>query len=747
MKKYNIEKEGQIDFFKQFGIDYINNKILIDNTDGVYNGNLLEFKLNISNVNEVLFQSVKYLSDMRVKGESVPARIICIDLNSKISYIYDSQDYFEEIHQIYYGGASKNLKGFVSKKYKDKLDFSQMKDAQKLKEYLREKRFLKIRIDENCIVGWAERYYREYPKADKGDFLDDREGLIINKTSEIREPKVYKDYILPYKEKTNEKFKYLMDKLNDKIHKKELGAFYTPIPYCEKAVELVREAIKEVPKGNDYIILDRCCGSGNLESVLSDEELSHCVLSTIEYYEYKVLLERLGAKVRAIIPPIKSQVIYQSGFIMNADAMTKEYLENEIIKEYLENEKCTIILFENPPYSDTSSITSEYDENGNKHITKNKESFIFNEMKKEKDKFRNKNISTIRDYVNRFIWSGFKYYLRQKGDKYIVFSPVKYFKSLGIIENDDYKFRKGFIFNRKHFHATASTISCVLWSYEETKQRKDMVLSAFDIDKDENLKYIKDIEIKKVYKPFSEYQEKVIGENKVNICCDSSGKEAFGKKLKTASYDDDFILGYFCLSSASFDLGRLAYFNGRGFYLTKSNYLDKLPLFCAKKFPQDEWHKKDIYFTCSDKGSFYTKDKSFIKKAFIYACLTDKNHIISFVGSNEKLYRNDLCFDENTLARQKLDDFTLNSSEKELINIFDTIMKDAKNTKNYNKDFSYGLYQINNQLNTYVLDSETKKKVYDYPVLNGNISTLKYKLKDYYRCEIEPKLFKYELLK
>ena len=39
------------------------------------------------------------------------------------------------------------------------------------------------------------------------------------------------------------------------------------------------------------------------------------------------------------------------------------------------------------------------------------------------------------------------------------------------------------------------------------------------------------------------------------------------------------------------------------------------------------------------------------------------------------------------------------------------------------------------------------KTVYDYPELNGNIETLKTKLKDYYKENIEKKLFEYELLK
>lgn len=747
MKKYTIERDGQIDFFNQFQIDYINNDVLINNTDGVYNGNLLEFKLNITDLNKVLFQTIKYLSNMRVKGEPVPANILCIDLNAEKCYVYHSQDYFDEIHEIYYGGASKNTDGFVSKKYVEMIDYSKMNGAQRIKDYLKEKKYMKIKLNEDCIVGWAERYYREYPKADKGDFLDDREGIIVNKTSEIRDPKVFKDYIIPYTGKTNEKFKYLMDKLNDKLHKKDLGAFYTPIPYCNMAAELVREAIQKVPSGNDYIILDRCAGTGNLESVLSEDELSHCILSTVEYYEYKVLLERLGEKVRAIIPPIESQVKYQNGFIMNADAMSEEYLNNEIIKEYLNNDKCSIILYENPPYNDTSSITSVYDEEGNKHITKNKESFIFNEMSKEKDNFRNSNISTIRDYANRFIWSGFKYYLRQKGDAYIVFSPVKYFKSLGIIEKDDYRFEKGYLFNRKHFHATASAISCVLWNYETSTTTNRYILPTYDIENDKELKYIGDTEIKKVFKPFNNYQEKIKGESKIYLCCDSSGQESFGKRLETNSYDDENIIGYFCLVSASFDLGRLAYFNGRGFYLTRNNYINKLPLFCAKKYPQDNWFEKDIYFTCSDRGEDYVQDDNLIKSALIYTCLSSQNHMISFVGSNDKLYINDLCFDNGTLASNALKKYKLTDFEKELMELYEKILISAKETKNYNSLFKYGIYQIDSQLNTYTVDKETKKKIYDYPALNGDINTLKSKLKKYYKLMIEPKLFEYELLK
>ena len=746
IKTYSIEREGQIDFFEQFNIDYLNKEVLIDNTDGVWNGNILEFKLNISDPNRVLFQAIKYLSKMRIKGESVPANIICISLNTTTCYVYHSQDYFDEIHKTYIGSASNQNDGFNIKNTVDKLDYSTEQGAIKLKGFLKENNFMKIRIDENCIVGWAERYYREFPKANKGDFIGDEQGQ-VKITGEIREPTEFKDYILPYTGKTNEKFKYLMDKLNDRLNKKDLGAFYTPQLYCNKAVELVREAIKRIPKENDYIILDRCAGTGNLEAELNDEELSHCILSTYEYYEYKVLLERLGDKVRAVIPPIESQVKYSKGFVSNADAMSKAYIDNEIIKEYVNDKKCSIILFENPPYNDTSSITGIYDENGQKHKTKNKESFVFQEMNKEKSKFKNLNISTVRDFSNRFIWSGFKYYLRQPNDYYIVFSPVKYFKSLGIIEDDDYRFVKGYLFNRKYFHATSSAISCVLWQYQKNIEKRKFNLGIYDIEQESELKYIKDIEIKKVDKPFNNYQEKYIGKKQIDIACDSTGSEAINHKIETKSFDDDDILAYFCLVSASFNLGRLAYFNGRGFYLTKQNYLNKLPLFCAKMYPEDNWYEKDVYFVCSDKGNEYIKDKDLIKKSLIYTCLSPKNHICSFLGSNNKLYINELCFEEGTVAYLRLKKYSLTREETELIDLYYKILKNARKTKNYKANYKYGVYQIIKELNTFVKDEVLNKNIYDYPELNGDINLLKTKLKDYYKNNIVGDLFKYELLK
>jgi anion-transporting ArsA/GET3 family ATPase len=68
------------------------------------------------------------------------------------------------------------------------------------------------------------------------------------------------------------------------MHRKELGAFYTTPAYCKKATELVRKAIAQIPKEHDYIILDRCAGTGNLLEFLTDKNVDDITLN--ELYKY-----------------------------------------------------------------------------------------------------------------------------------------------------------------------------------------------------------------------------------------------------------------------------------------------------------------------------------------------------------------------------------------------------------------------------------------------------------------------------
>ena len=89
-----------------------------------------------------------------------------------------------------------------------------------------------------------------------------------------------------------------------------------------------------------------------------------------------------------------------------------------------------------------------------------------------------------RELSNLFIWSAFKYYLRNPEDSYIIFSPIKYWKNVGLAEKE---YIDGFVFNRKHFHATSSSIGCILWG-NKPSHHEVLNLPAFDIE-NEKLKF------------------------------------------------------------------------------------------------------------------------------------------------------------------------------------------------------------------------------------------------------------------
>ena len=778
---YDTEREGQMEFFDNYGIPYNDDApILIDNTDGVYNGNILEFKLTISNLNKTLFQAIKYLSKMRIKGKSVPATILLVDLNASTVYAYKSKDYFDDIHKVYTGAASKDNDGFVAGKYDIMLDYSDMVQSAQLKKILKGKKdtadmYMPIDIDENCIVGWAERYYHELPNASKGDFLGDDTGTAVKVTGEIREPKHFKGLINPYKGKTNEKFKYLMDCLNDRLSKKDLGAFYTPMPYCRKAAELVQMAVDRVPEGNDYIILDRCAGTGNLEVALigltdrnGDDLIEHCIVSTYEYYEYKVLQERIGDKVRDIIPPTEADVVYANGVVANADAMSKEYIKNPIIRQYVDDKRCTIILFENPPYSDSSAITFiEEGDLSKRAKTGRSEAFVLKEFKKNLIGLGGLQAVT-REVSNLFIWSAFEYYLRQPTDSYIVFSPVKYYKNVHLVQK---KCLKGFAFNRQHFHASPSVISCILWGNEDDENSETIFLEAYDMQ-DEIIVALPRANklVPKVYHNISDFSDKRtfpsdVEDENISVV-GANGYEKRGwvhSKGRFPRYNDN-IIAYlvsksFMLDPKHYNLVRTnfdtALKNAYGFWMRRDNYLKKIPLFVAKLFPIECWYDKDIYFTTSDGGDAYTKDQQFLKSCLIYTCLSNQNKCLSFDGSDGRRYQNELCFDNSALALRDLNKYAANKKtaldddEKALVELWYKILEEAKKTAGYNPEFNYGVYQITKELNTSHKEIIKGKEstVFDYPILNGHLKTLQTMLKAYYKSHITEKMFEYELLK
>ena len=77
------------------------------------------------------------------------------------------------------------------------------------------------------------------------------------------------------------------------------------------------------------------------------------------------------------------------------------------------------------------------------------------------------------------------------------------------------------------------------------------------------------------------------------------------------------------------------------------------------------------------------------------------------------------------------------------------ILTEAQATLNYKGYYTYGVYQIGGELNTFRIEGtgRNKHKVYDYVDLNGDLDSLRENLKAYCRSHILDKMFAYELVK
>lgn len=706
-------------------------------TDGMYNGILFENKVNINRLDSVLMQSIKYLSGIRNRGKLLPYYIINTDFTDKKSYVYKSEDYLKEIEKVYFGAFSQNNNNpNLTPRSIDSLDWGDNReDRIKLQRYVAEvekkPKWTKYHVDFHNILGLAKEYYNMNPSKDM--LLDVEDG-------ELRKPNLLKDRIIPYKKDDNNAFSSIMDCLNTKLQQKELGAFFTPPKYAEISQKMLLDYIKEIEaKNKDYIVIDRAAGCGALFDGLPDEVLKHCVLSTLEPNEYLILKEKFGDKALVVVPPMDA-LKYD---IIPAEIDNDGNIINDVIREKIEDKNTVVIMYENPPYSEVAGGTI-YD---NTKRNAWKQSFVCNEMKKE-----HKGVAT-NDLTNLFIWSAFKYYLRDEDDTYILYSPIKYWKSLGIV-NKNYK--KAFIVNRREFHATDGAIALIQW------MNKDSDIEEIDAKVfEKNI----DIKIRKVHKLMSEAYDKRKFEDDTleGIICEANGLEfnKNGRQIRVKSIYNFNIVGYIVSAGNDIDikhiyLTRQGISYGNGFFLRNDNYISKLPLFVTS-IPNDttnKWYNRGLLNKTLDGGDSYLKDENFLKKCFIYTCLSFNNKCRSLNGSDGRLYRNELCFDKNTIASKDLVNFKTTKEEQNLIDLYYDILEEIKDKKEYNSKYSYGPFQIREEINTkreerYLKPNgyEVVKKVYNYKELNGQLLRLRDLLREYFNRNIIDDLFKYELIK
>ena len=294
---YKSEIEGMIAFWNEIGLepDYELN------TDGRYSGNLIEFKLVFQDTHKHKEQIARYIRAYNSCALPIPKYGYLISLNEH-TYIKIDNETGQEIQSGNWDKPS---------------DF--------LFEFLSQNEFIKGWVDEYSIVAYNNKLCKEYPKNIKTK--EDVKNEFINPQFLNIQPFDWEKQIA-IENADNVNIGWLhfnMNMLGPYLLKKQLGAFFTPEQYVKVATSMVREAISRVPIGNDYIIFDRCAGTGNLERFLRADELSHCVLNTYDYTEWTTLKGLYDGRVKMIIPPTRKNIDFNNGLLTDGDALSKDF--------------------------------------------------------------------------------------------------------------------------------------------------------------------------------------------------------------------------------------------------------------------------------------------------------------------------------------------------------------------------------------------------------------------------------------
>lgn len=375
------------------------------------------------------------------------------------------------------------------------------------------------------------------------------------------------------------------DKMNEKYVQKIEGAFFTPSQYVKISTKYVMNAITQskIDGYDDYVIIDRCAGVGNLESQFSEDIYSHLILGTLNQ------AEALTANIR----------FNDLAEVVVVDALTEDgvkYYQKEIEEYKIKNkvEKLAVIFLENPPYA---QLNSNKDGGANyKAQAEYKKTWVHKQMKKGGQ-----------DLDEQFVFSAFEYYSIYS---YIHYGPIKIWKTNHLIDKE---VKEAYLCNRKYFNAkTEAAIALIHWT------SKDVNCNVIAFDSDLDGKFL----VHKVFKTISDLYKDDGKQN--GICVVEARNYSFASPRLTGSLNDDERYGTKWVSAG--------------------NLLKVLPLFCASR---DEISEKgginentkdyriiDTVYKTSDGGTKYQQDNNFLQNCLLWAICTHYNQC----SSNSKIW-------------------------------------------------------------------------------------------------------------
>ena len=377
------------------------------------------------------------------------------------------------------------------------------------------------------------------------------------------------------------------DKMNEKYVQKMEGAFFTPSQYVRISTQYVLNAIKNAKEDgfDDYVIIDRCAGVGNLESQFDEYIYSHLILGTINKAEVLTANIRFNDLARVEIVDALSE--YGVSFYQKAIESYKK--KNNV-------EKLAVIFLENPPYAQTNSnkaggIKSDY-----------QKTWVHTQMKKKGE-----------DLDEQFVFSAFEYYDLYS---YIHFGPIKIWKSRHLINKE---VKEAYLCNKKYFNAGESAIALLHWS------SKDKIYEELHFQNDIDDDFI----VKRVHKTISGLYADDGQEN--GVCVIEARNYSFASPRLTGSINDDAKYGKKWVSEANL-LKVLPLFCAARDEVSENGTVTE-----NKK----DYRIVDTVYKSADRGIAYQKDNEFLQDCLLYVLCTQKNSCSSdskfFVVAERKL--------------------------------------------------------------------------------------------------------------
>lgn len=285
-----------------------------------------------------------------------------------------------------------------------------------------------------------------------------------------------------------------------------------------------------------------------------------------------------------------------------------------------------------------------------------------------------------------------------------------------------------------------------MWANIDDPDCEKLVLTGYDIVDNRLLISPNALSVKRIYNSCSAcyYDKRTFPEDThTGILTAHDGLEAkpsVKKRLNPTSNSN--ILGYMVVDTSGFDNPDLhscllvgGIYNGNGFYLRSDNYTQKLPMFCASRYItyNREWTERARIMKSADGAVAFRKDVAngkltqFLLKCLLFTCLEMQNHMRSFVGSDGRFYRNELCLDGTngeTIALLDIKKLVQSDKEKELLRQWETVLRYAKSCEGYNEALTYGVYQIFAELDTSHKDDTTGETIWDNVELHSALQRI-----------------------